>query len=145
MKFYCLVVTDDFSRYSWVSFLTHKAETVETFQKLILKIETISSKKVKAIRSDNGTEIRNPIFDSFCEDKGIIRQFSAARTPQQNGVAERKNQTLIEAARTMLIEAKLPNIFWAEAVNCVSYVLNRVLILKDKMKTPYELFHKRNC
>jgi len=125
------------------SFRAHKGETVETFQKMILKIETISSKKVKSIRSNNGTQFRNHIFDSFLGEKGIIRQFSVARTPQQNGVAERKNKTLIEAARTMLIEAKLPIIFWAEVMNCASYLLNRVLILKDKMKTPYELFHKR--
>jgi len=142
-KSYCLVVTDDYSRYSWVSFLANKGETEGAFKNLILKTETISGKNVKTIRSDNGTEFRNHIFDSFCEEKGILRQYSAARTPQQNGVAERKNRTLIEAARTMLIESKLPIIFWAEAVNCASYVLNRVLIVKDKMKTPYELFHKR--
>jgi len=142
-KSYCLVVTDDYSRYSWVSFLANKGETAGAFKNLILKIETISEKKVKTIRSDNGTEFKNHIFDSFYEKKGILRQYSAARTPQQNGVAERKNRTLIEAARTMLIESKLPIIFWAEAVNCASYILNRVLIIKDKMKTYYELFHKR--
>jgi len=86
-KSYCLVVTDDYSRYSWVSFLANKCETAGAFKSLILKIETISGKKVKTIRSDNGTEFRNQIFDSFCEEKGILRQYSAARTPQQNGVA----------------------------------------------------------
>ncbi|KAK1432072.1 hypothetical protein QVD17_08962 [Tagetes erecta] len=142
-KSYCLVVTDDFSRYYWVCFLSNKGETAGTFKSLFLKIETISGKKVKAIRSDNGTEFQNHIFDSFCEEKGILRQYSAAQTPQQNGVAERKNRTLVETARTMLIESKLPIIFWAEAVNCASYVLNRVLIVKAKMKASYELFHKR--
>ncbi|GKD07453.1 ribonuclease H-like domain-containing protein [Tanacetum coccineum] len=75
--------------------------------------------------------------------KGILRQFSVARTPQQNGVAERKNMTLIEAARTMLADSKLPTTFWAEAVNTACYVQNRVLVVKPHNKTPYELFHGR--
>ncbi|GJV91291.1 putative ribonuclease H-like domain-containing protein [Tanacetum coccineum] len=75
--------------------------------------------------------------------KGIKREFSVARTPQQNGVAERKNRTLIEAARTMLADSKLPTTFWAEAVNTACYVQNRVLVIKPHNKTPYELFHGR--
>ncbi|GJR28580.1 retrovirus-related pol polyprotein from transposon TNT 1-94 [Tanacetum coccineum] len=75
--------------------------------------------------------------------KGILRQFSVARTPQQNRVAERRNMTLIEAARTMLADSKLPTTFWAEAVNTACYVQNRVLVVKPHNKTPYELFHGR--
>nr|GEZ67154.1 ribonuclease H-like domain-containing protein [Tanacetum cinerariifolium] len=75
--------------------------------------------------------------------KGIMRQYSIARTPQQNRVAERRNMTLIEAARTMLADSKLPTIFWAEAVNTDCYVQNRVLVTKPHNKTPYELFHDR--
>ncbi|GJR44717.1 putative ribonuclease H-like domain-containing protein [Tanacetum coccineum] len=74
-----------------------------------------------------------------CAKKGIKREFSVARTPQQNGVAERKNRTLIEAARTMLADSLLPIPFWAEAVNTACYVLNRVLVTKPQNKTPYEL------
>ncbi|GKD93053.1 ribonuclease H-like domain-containing protein [Tanacetum coccineum] len=80
------------------------------------------------------------IMNEFCEMKGIRREFSVARTPQQNGVAERKNRTLIEAARTMLADSKLPTTFWAEAVNTACYVQNRVLVIKPHNKTPYELF-----
>ncbi|GJY22254.1 putative ribonuclease H-like domain-containing protein [Tanacetum coccineum] len=112
-KSYCLVVTDDFNY------------------------------KVKAIRSDNGTEFKNSVMNQFCEMKGIKREFSVARTPQQNGVAERRNRTLIEAARTMLVDSKLPTTFWAEAVNTACYVLNRVLVIKPHNKTPYELIHGR--
>ncbi|GKF66158.1 ribonuclease H-like domain-containing protein [Tanacetum coccineum] len=72
--------------------------------------------------------------------KGIKREFSVARTPQQNGVAERKNRTLIEAARTMLADSKLPTAFWAEVVNTACYVQNKVLVIKPHDKTPYELF-----
>ncbi|GJR29486.1 ribonuclease H-like domain-containing protein [Tanacetum coccineum] len=77
------------------------------------------------------------------DSKGIKREFSMARTPQQNGVAERKNRTLIKAARTMLVDSKLPTTFWAEAVNTACYVLNRVLVIKPHNKTPYELIHGR--
>ncbi|GKB14853.1 ribonuclease H-like domain-containing protein [Tanacetum coccineum] len=78
--------------------------------------------KVKVIRCDNGTEFKNREMNQFCEKKGILRQYSVARTPQQNGVAERRNRTLIEAARTMLADSKLPTTFWAEAVNTACYV-----------------------
>ncbi|GKC20271.1 retrovirus-related pol polyprotein from transposon TNT 1-94 [Tanacetum coccineum] len=78
-------------------------------------------------------------MDEFCRQKGIKREYSVARTPQQNRVAERKNRTLIEAARTMLADSLLPIVFWAEAVNTACYVLNRVLVTKPHNKTPYEL------
>ncbi|GKA87666.1 putative ribonuclease H-like domain-containing protein [Tanacetum coccineum] len=82
-------------------------------------------------------------MNQFCEMKGIKREFSVARTPQQNGIAERKNRTLIEAARTMFVDSKLPTTFWAEAVNIACYVLNRILVIKPHNKTPYELIHGR--
>ncbi|GKD50300.1 ribonuclease H-like domain-containing protein [Tanacetum coccineum] len=95
------------------------------------------------IRCDNGTEFKNKDMNQFCERKSIKREFSVARTPQQNGVAERKNRTLIEAARTMLADFKLPTTFWVEAVNTDCHVQNRVLVTKPHNKTPYELFPGR--
>ncbi|GKF58405.1 retrovirus-related pol polyprotein from transposon TNT 1-94, partial [Tanacetum coccineum] len=80
------------------------------------------NQKVKTIRSDNGTEFKNKDVIEFCRLKGIKREYSNARTPQQNGVSERKNKTLIEAARTMLADSFLPNTFWAEAVSTACYV-----------------------
>ncbi|GKC04229.1 putative ribonuclease H-like domain-containing protein [Tanacetum coccineum] len=99
--------------------------------------------KVKVIRCDNGTEFKNRIMNQFCEMKGIKREFSVARTPQQNGVAKRRNRTLIEAASTMLDDSKLPTTFWAEAVNIACYMQNKVLVVKPHNKTPYEIFHGR--
>ncbi|GJU34342.1 retrovirus-related pol polyprotein from transposon TNT 1-94 [Tanacetum coccineum] len=96
--------------------------------------------KVKVIRCNNGTKFKNKVMNQFCEMKGIKREFSIARTSQQNGVAKRKNRTLIKAARTMLADSKLPTTFWAEAVNTAYYVQNRVLVIKPYNKTPYELF-----
>ncbi|GJV27660.1 putative ribonuclease H-like domain-containing protein [Tanacetum coccineum] len=116
-KMYCLVVTDDFSRFTWVFFLATKDETSGILKSFITGIENLVDHKVKVIRCDNGTEFKNKEMNQFCEIKGILRQFSIARTPQQNGVAERRNRTLIEAARTMLANSKLPTTFWAEAVN----------------------------
>ncbi|GJV97669.1 putative ribonuclease H-like domain-containing protein [Tanacetum coccineum] len=115
-KMYCLVVTDDYSRFTWVFFLATKDETSGILKSFITGIENLVDHKVKVIRS---------------------------RTPQQNGVAERRNRTLIEAARTMLADSKLPTTFWAEAVNTACYVQNRVLVVKPHNKTPYELFHGR--
>ncbi|GJZ05308.1 putative ribonuclease H-like domain-containing protein [Tanacetum coccineum] len=106
-------------------------------------IENLVDKKVKIIRCDNGTEFKNRVMSEFCEKKGIKKEFSIARTPQQNGVIEKRNRTLIKAARIMLADSKLPTIFWAEAVNTAFYVQNRVLVVKPHNKTPYELFRGR--
>ncbi|GKA48455.1 ribonuclease H-like domain-containing protein [Tanacetum coccineum] len=108
--------------------------------KITTGIENLIDLKVKVIRCDIGTEFKNKVMNQFCEMKGIKREFSFARTPQQNGVAERKNRTLIEAARIMLADSKLLTTFWTEAVNTACYVQNRVLVIKPHNKTPYELF-----
>ncbi|GKF69842.1 putative ribonuclease H-like domain-containing protein, partial [Tanacetum coccineum] len=105
-KKYCLVVIDDYSRFTWVFFLTTKDETSEILKRFIKEIDNLVDKKVKIIRSDNGTEFKNKVMDDFCREKGIKREYSVSRTPQQNGVAERRNRTLIEAARTMLADSK---------------------------------------
>nr|GFC99298.1 ribonuclease H-like domain-containing protein [Tanacetum cinerariifolium] len=88
-------------------------------------------------------EFKNADLNQFCGLKGIKREFSVPRTPQQNGIAERKNMTLIEAARTLLADSLLLIPFWAEAVNTACYVQNRVLVTKPHNKTPYELLHGR--
>nr|GEU62119.1 putative ribonuclease H-like domain-containing protein [Tanacetum cinerariifolium] len=116
-KSYCLVVTDDYSRFSWVFFLATKDETNTILKTFITGIENQINHKVKIIRSDNRIEFKNHDLNQLCGMKGIKREFSVARTPQQNGIAERKNRTLIEAARTMLAYSISPIPFWAEAVN----------------------------
>nr|GEZ36209.1 hypothetical protein [Tanacetum cinerariifolium] len=116
-KWYCLVVTDDFSRFTWTFFLRTKDETSSILRNFITEIENLKDLKVKIIMCDNGGEFKNKEMNEFCTKKGIRREFSNARTPQQNRVAERRNITFIEAVRTMLADAKLPITFWAEAVN----------------------------
>ncbi|GKC49136.1 putative ribonuclease H-like domain-containing protein, partial [Tanacetum coccineum] len=138
-KYYCLVVTDDFSRFCCAFFLGTKDETFHTLKEFITFIENQLNLKVKAIRCDNGTEFKNSKLIELCGQKEIRRDYSNARTPQQNEVAERKNITLIEAARTMLTDSKLPTMFWTEVVSTACYVLNRVLVTSPHIKTPYEL------
>ncbi|GJS00283.1 putative ribonuclease H-like domain-containing protein [Tanacetum coccineum] len=126
----------------------HKASCKAKLERIIRKplellhmdlFGPVSVESINKKRCDNGTEFKNHAMNEFCAKKGIKREFSVARTPQQNGVAERKNRTLIEAARTMLADSLLPIPFWAEAVNTACYVLNRVLVTKPQNKTPYEL------
>ncbi|GJX44069.1 putative ribonuclease H-like domain-containing protein [Tanacetum coccineum] len=109
-------------------FLATKDETSGILKSFITGIENLVDHKVKVIRCDNGTEFKNREMNQFCEIKGILRQFSVARTPQQNRVAERKNMTLIEAAKTMLADSKLPTTFWAEAANTACYVQKQVIM-----------------
>ncbi|GKD01667.1 retrovirus-related pol polyprotein from transposon TNT 1-94 [Tanacetum coccineum] len=142
-KTYCLVVTDDYSRFSWVFFLATKDETSGILKTFITSIENQINSKVKIIRCDNGTEFKNIDMNQFCGMKWIKREFSVARSLQQNEVAERKNRTLIKAARTMLADSLLPTTFWAKAVSTACYVQNRVLVTKPNNKTPYELLHGR--
>ncbi|GKC64873.1 ribonuclease H-like domain-containing protein, partial [Tanacetum coccineum] len=129
--------------FTWVFFLATKDETSDILKSFITRIENLVDHKVKVIKCDNGTEFKNTEMNQFCKMNGILRQYSVARTPQQNRVAERRNRTLIEVAKTMLADSKLPTTFWAEAVNTACYVQNRVLVVKPHNKTPYELFHGR--
>ncbi|GJY05815.1 putative ribonuclease H-like domain-containing protein, partial [Tanacetum coccineum] len=110
-KTYCLVVIDDYCRFSWVFFLATKDETSVILKTFITSIENQINHKVKIIKCDNGTKFKNNDMNQLCGIKGIKREFSVARTPQQNGVAKRKNKTLIEAAKTMLADLLLPTNF----------------------------------
>ena len=141
-KNYAFVIVDDYSRFTWVLFLRTKDEAFTEFKDLITNLETKYSVKLKTIRSDHGGEFEKD-FVTFCKSRGITHEFSAPRTPQQNGVVERKNRTLQETARTLLHESNLPRKFWAEAVNTSCYVLNRVLIRPILLKTPYELLKNK--
>nr|GEU54799.1 hypothetical protein [Tanacetum cinerariifolium] len=118
------------TKFTWTFFLRTKNETSGILRNFITEIENLKDLKMKIIRCDNGGEFKNKEMNEFCTKKGIKREFSNAWTLQQNRVAERRNKTLIEAARTMLADAKLPVTFWAEAVNTACYVQNRVLVNK---------------
>lgn len=142
-KRYVFVIVDDYSRFTWVIFLGHKDETFERFVEYCNRVENEQGLKINTIRSDHGGEFENRLFDELCASRGYRHEYSAPRTPQQNGVVERKNRTLQELARTMLNETKLPKCLWAEAVNTACYVINRVGVRSLLMKTPFELYMDR--
>ena len=108
-------------------------------KKFIRRAQNEFELKIKNVRSDNGSKFRNTNVEIFFDEEGIKHEFSAPYTPQQNGIVERKNRTLIEAARTMLDEYKTPDIFWAEAINTACHAINRLYIHKYLGKTPYEI------
>ncbi|KAI3707390.1 hypothetical protein L6452_25856 [Arctium lappa] len=139
-KKYTLVIVDEYSRYTWVIFLRCKSDTPEELISFVKKMEVLNNLTVRSIRSDHGTEFKNSSLNNFFENKGISHNFSSVRTPQQNGVTERRNRTIIEAARSMLSDSHLPTQFWAEAVNTACFTQNRSMIIKRFGKTAYELF-----
>ncbi|GJY39928.1 retrovirus-related pol polyprotein from transposon TNT 1-94 [Tanacetum coccineum] len=119
-----LVIIDEYSRYTWVHFLKKKSQAPKIIMSFIRMVENQNDVKVKQIRIDNGTEFRNHEHESFCDEKGISQNFTSPYTPKQNGVAERKNRTLIEAARIMLNGSVFSKHFWTEAVRIALFIHN---------------------
>jgi hypothetical protein len=136
---YCLVIVDDYSRFTWVFFLQEKSHTQETLKGFLRRAQNEFGLRIKKIRSDNGTEFKNSQIEGFLEELGIKHEFSSLYTSQQNGVVERKNRTLLDMARTMLDEYKTSDRFWAEAVNTACYAINRLYLHRILKKTSYEL------
>ncbi|CAL5412844.1 unnamed protein product [Camellia sinensis] len=135
---YFLLFTDDYSRMSWVYFLENKSEAFEKFKHFKAKVEKQSGFCVKVLRTDRGGEFLSKDFDLFCEENGIQRELTTPYTPEQNGVAERKNRTVVEMARSMLQAKGLSNGFWAEAVATSVYLLNLSPTRAVMNRTPVE-------
>ncbi|GKB88428.1 retrovirus-related pol polyprotein from transposon TNT 1-94 [Tanacetum coccineum] len=138
-KKYILVIVDGYSRFTWVKFLRSKDETLEFVVKLLKQLQVGLNKTVRNVRTDNGTEFVNKDLTAYYESVGITHEKTVPRTPQQNGVVERRNRTLVEAARTMLIFSKALLFLWEEAIATACYTQNRSLIHTLHNKTPYEL------
>jgi len=137
---YMLTFIDDFSRKTWVYILKQKSDVFQNFQQWKVMIENQTGKKIKILRTDNGLEFCSSEFDNFCKDAGIVRHRTVRHTPQQNGVAERLNRTLLERARCMLLNADLTKDFWAEAVCTACYLVNRSPHTVLDMRTPEEVW-----
>ncbi|GJS11352.1 retrovirus-related pol polyprotein from transposon TNT 1-94 [Tanacetum coccineum] len=141
---YTLVLVDDYSRYTWTRFLKDKTEAFDQFEIFSKKIQNQLGCTIVSIRTDQGREFDNEVqFREFCNANGITHNFSAPRTPQSNGMVERKNRTLQEMSRTMLNEQSLPQKFWCNTIDTSTYILNRILIRSILGKTPYELLRGR--
>ena len=123
------------------SLLHDKSEVASCFKKFAKRAQNEFEVKLKKIRSDNGKEFDNTNIEAYCDEVGIKHEVSATYTPQQNGVVERKNRTLITLARTMLDEYNTPEALWAEAINTTCYASNRLFHQKFLGKTPYELLN----
>jgi transposase InsO family protein len=121
---YCLIIVDDYSCFTWLFFLQEKSQTQETLKRFLRQAQNECGLRIKKIRSDSGTEFKNSEIEGFLEEYGIKHEFSSPYTPQQNGVVERKNRTLLDMARTILDEYKTPNRFWAEAIKTACYSIN---------------------
>lgn len=135
---YLITFIDDFSRFITVYFLKKKSDALNALKDFVTSSEKQTGKKVKCIRSDNGREYTGGEFEMFLRLNGIIHQKTTSYTPQQNGVAERANRTLIEMARCMLEESGLPQFLWSEAINTAAYIRNRSPTKILIEKTPYE-------
>ena len=137
---YFLTFIDDFSRMVWVFALKSKYEVLEKFKNWKTFVENQTDLKVKALRTDNGLEYCNKLFEEFCKKNGIQRHKTVTYTSQQNGLAERMNMTLVEKVRCMLIYSKLPKTLWAEALNTSCYLVNMSPSTAIGCKTPMELW-----
>jgi transposase InsO family protein len=132
-KWYDLVVKDDYTWYAWVFTLEDKGETFGFVRDLVLRLkDEMHGDAIRAIRNDNGTKLKNSRFESFCHDLGLEHQLSSPYMPPQNGLVERKNQTLCEMVQMILDEHRTPWRFWAEVVNTSCYVSNLPLSIQEK-------------
>jgi transposase InsO family protein len=135
---YGLIIVDEYSRFTWVFFLHDKSETQEVLKKFLKRAQNEFDAKVKKIMSDNDSEFKNTQVKDYLDKEGIKHEFLAFYTPQQNGVVERKNMTLIESARIMLDEYKTFDRFWAEAINTTCHAVKQLYLHRLLKKTPYE-------
>ena len=131
---YLLTLTDDYTKYVTVYFIRSKSEVLSKFMEYVSRVENETGLRVRAISTDDGGGYTSQSFNKFCADKGIVHQFTNPYTPEQNGVSERLNRTLIESQRSMLYHAKMPLRVWAESMSTAVILHNRspTSALKDK-------------
>ena len=141
---YYVTFIDDHSRFTWVYFLRSKSEVFRTFTEFLAYVDNQFSTSIKTLRTDSGGEYLSTEFQAFLASKGIIHQRSCPSTPQQNGVAERKNRHLLDVVRTLLLESSVPSMFWVEALKTATHLINRLPSQVLHMESPYfRLFAKQ--
>jgi transposase InsO family protein len=134
-----MLIIDDYSRLTLVSFLKEKIEAFEKFKIFKALTENQTGKRLKVVRSDKGGEFMSSDFKEFCDKHGIKREYTIPRTHQQNGVVERQNRTVQQMARSMMNEKNIGQTYWVEAIHIVVHVLNKAHLRPQSDKTPYEL------
>lgn len=134
---------DDASRWCELKFLKHKSDVMEAFKVFKAAVENQTGRKIKILQSDNGGEYCSKEFDKYLEKCGIQRRLTVPHTPQQNGVAERKNRTLVESARCMMSESNMSSGFWAESIAVANHVRNRCPSRSLDGKSPFEIWREK--
>ncbi|WVZ62734.1 hypothetical protein U9M48_012444 [Paspalum notatum var. saurae] len=142
-KRYFLLVVDDFSRYMWIELLSTKDQALYYLKKIKAVAESELGSKLKALRTDRGGEFNSNLFTIFYDEAGIRHYTTTPYSPQQNGVVERRNQTVVEMARCMMKSKGVPAMFWGEVVVTAVYVLNRAPTKSLNGKTPYEAWYSK--
>jgi transposase InsO family protein len=137
---YYVLFIDDHSQKTWIYFLKTKDGVLARFQEFKAQVENLTKRRIKVLRSDNGGEYSSRDFSDFCIEAGIKREYTVPYNPQQNGIAERKNKTIIEATKVMIHDDNLPMILWAEASMTTMYVQNKSSHQILKNMTPEEAF-----
>jgi transposase InsO family protein len=138
---YFVIFKDDFSGFRVVHFIKAKSEVFELFKNFVNRVENETGNRVVTLRSDNGGEYVSKEFNNYLQSQGIRHETSAPHCPEQNGVAERENRTLVESARTMIHFKGVAQELWAEATNCAAYILNRVATPATSNVTPFETWY----
>jgi Reverse transcriptase (RNA-dependent DNA polymerase)/Integrase core domain len=139
---YFLLLVDDYSRFMWIALLPSKDKAFTAFKGIKVAVEVEQNKKLKALRTDRGGEFKSVEFEEYCKENGIKRYMTAPYSPQQNGIVERRNQTVMGMVRSMLKAMKVPVQFWDEAVTTAIYILNRATTKSLVGMTPYEAWYK---
>ncbi|KAL2242389.1 UNVERIFIED_CONTAM: Retrovirus-related Pol polyprotein from transposon RE1 [Sesamum indicum] len=140
---YMLTIVDDCSRATWIYMMMHKSQVPQKLECFLNMIETQFNKRVKRIRSDNGTEFTNKQCQILFKDKGIIHETTCVHSPQQNGIVERKHQHLLQVARSLMFFAKMPQKFWVESLLTATYLINRMPTAVLKWRSPYEILYNK--
>ncbi|MFO3480454.1 DDE-type integrase/transposase/recombinase, partial [Legionella pneumophila serogroup 1] len=134
-----MTFTDDYSRFGYIYLIKQKSDTFEKFKEFKNEVENQLGRKIKMLRSDRGGEYLSLEFHDYLKECGIVSQLTPPRTPQLNGVAERRNRTLLDMVRSMMSRASLPISFWGYALESAAHILNRVPT-KKVAKTPHEMW-----
>ena len=140
---YFITIVDNFSRSTWTHLLSTKSNVLQVLKNFVNMIENQFQTTVKIVRSDNGLEFNNNETKFFFQSKGIIHQKSCPYTPQQNSIVERKHKYLLETARALLFQSKLPTKYWGECILTATHLINRLPSVYLKNKCPYEVLYKR--
>jgi len=140
---YFITFVDEYTRMLWLYTIKLKSEALDVFKKFKVLVEKESEKAIKILRTDGGGEYTSKNFEELCSNEAISHEVTSLYTPQHNGLAERRSRTILDMARSRLKQKNMPHMFWGEAVNTSTYILNKCPTKKLKNKVPEEALSGR--